>query len=183
MQIINNKMYPQLELPKPMIWRISRINHDSWILNPLDNRISPKIPTGKLSFNILHEDPTSVYCFEHDNLFSSGSLREKVTAVENYGHSSLGYIPFENKNFLFDKSVPKEIRYAKAAKPSLLAGHIYFGDDDSPLMGGGVMKHWTNNSGHYRPSIQNAENNRVGFIKTILLFDKFLYSPWSGVRS
>lgn len=76
MQGIDNKMYPQLDIPQSVIWRISKVEHDSWILNPLDDRLSPKIPTGTLRFNILQEDPTSIYCFDPDDLFESKALRE-----------------------------------------------------------------------------------------------------------
>ncbi|MBK3746134.1 hypothetical protein G3A39_44150 [Paraburkholderia aspalathi] len=136
--------------------------------------MSPKIPRGTLSYAILYEDPTSVYCFEHDGLMESRELREHVSGPINYGHSSLGYKPNSNEKALFDRSLPKHKRLELAAKPVLLAGHVKFIGEDSPLMGAGKMTSWTVESGHYRPSVTNAMNNRIGFIKNILPIERFV---------
>ncbi len=39
---------------------------------------------------------------------------------------------------------------------------------------GGEMLNWTNDSGHFKPTLKEVFNNRIGFIKDILPMEKFI---------
>ncbi|MGV3344639.1 hypothetical protein ACGVWS_02430 [Enterobacteriaceae bacterium LUAb1] len=168
---IYNKMFPQLELPKEIIWRLAKLAEDTYILYPIENNRSPKIPSGILSYAILYEDPLSIYCFEHNAVFKRNDLKEQTSSFINFGHSSLGFI---KEKHLFDRSIPANTRLRQAAKPVLLAGHLCFPSHSDPSNGGGTLLSWTTNSGHYRPTDHNALTNRIGFIKDILPIHKFI---------
>ncbi|NIH07078.1 hypothetical protein [Providencia rettgeri] len=164
---IYNKLWPQLELPTKLIYRLVHANKDLYVLYPIDSlgKSSPKIPTNKYSFVILLEDPLSVYCFSHTEIFERQDLRIQAQGHVNYGHSSLSFI----KNKQFSPSLPAKIM----AKPVLLAGHLNFCEHEHLSLGGGEMISWTVDSGHYRPSALDAHNNRVGYVKKVLPMDKF----------
>ncbi|GHY74078.1 insecticidal toxin complex TcdB2 domain protein [Vibrio cholerae] len=36
------------------------------------------------------------------------------------------------------------------------------------------MLYWTNDSGHFKPTLKEVFNNRIGFIKDILPMEKFI---------
>lgn len=162
---IYNKLWPQLELPKELIYRLFLTFDNLYTLHPIDlfGGFSPKIPTSKYSFVILLEDPFSVFCFSHAEVFERQDLRMQAQGHVNYGHSSLSFI--KNKSF---RSSAENM-----AKPVLLAGHLNFCEHEHLSLGGGGMISWTVESGHYRPTALNAHNNRFGYMKKVLPMDKF----------
>ncbi|MFX2611671.1 hypothetical protein [Enterobacter mori] len=166
---INNKLWPQLELSTEMIYRLDYMYENFHALHPVDSskqkKTSQKIPTGKYSFVILCEEPFSVYCFSHEEVYACKKLRMQAHMHVNYGHSSLTFI----KNKQFSRPLLAE----KMAKPVLLAGNLYFGKHEHLALGGGEMISWTVESGHYRPSEKDAYNNRIGYMKKILPIGKF----------
>lgn len=171
---IYNKMFPQLKIDRKITWRLTKLSDDNWILNPLETDISPKVPQGRLSYVILYEDPGSIYCFEHDTIIESEEMKALVTGPINYGHSSLAFIEDQNSAAIFNKGLPLQDRLKRAAKPVLLAGHVNFPNEENPLLGAGTMSSWTLESGHYRPSVSHAVNNRIGHVQKILPMEKFI---------
>lgn len=164
---VYNKLWPQLELPMEMIYRLELIYKDFYVLHPVSpsKKESPKIPTNKYSFVILHEDPLNVYCFSHTEIYERQDLRTQAQGHVNYGHSSLAFI--KNKPF----SSPSNAE--SMAKPVLLAGHLNFCEYEHLSLGGGGMISWTVESGHYRPSVKDVHGNRIGYMKKMLPLDKF----------
>lgn len=164
---IYNKLWPQLELPTELIYRLVLTCDNLYTLHNINSseNVSHKIPTGKYSFVILLEDPFSVFCFSHTEVFARQELRFRAQGHLNYGHSSLSFI----SNKIFSPSLPA----AYMAKPVLLAGHLNFCEHEQLSLGGGGMLSWTVESGHYRPSVLNAHKNRFGYIKKVLPMDKF----------
>lgn len=167
---IANKAFPQLKLPLDVIYKLERIRSDSYVLLPLDPELSPKIPAGKFTFVVLSEAPLDVLCFEQDEIWTRKDLRERAHGPVNYGHSSLAY----KEGGLSDSRVPFDQRRANAAKPVLLAGHMYFHDDENPIRGGGRLLSWDNNSGHFKPTAEESLGNRMGFVKALLPDEKFI---------
>lgn len=164
---IFNKLWPQLELPVDMIYRLNLIYKDFYLLEPLEStgEKSQKIPTNKLSFVILYEDPLSIYCFSHVELYERPDLISLAQNHVNYGHSSLAFIK--------DKKFGASRQAKDMAKPVLLAGHLYFGEHEHLALNGGGLLSWTVESGHYRPTLNDADKNRIGFIKQYLPMSKF----------
>lgn len=165
---IYNKLWPQLELPDDIVYRLSLNSKDFYVLHHINpqEHFQPKIPTKKYSFVILHEDPTSIYCFSHAELYERSDLMSLAQGHINYGHSSLA---FKRE----DKFIPP-LDARKMAKPVLLAGHLIFSEHEHFSLGGGEMISWSVDSGHYRPSLKEAHENRIGYVKKLLPMDKFV---------
>uniref|UniRef100_UPI0027D25944 RHS repeat-associated core domain-containing protein n=1 Tax=Burkholderia sp. GbtcB21 TaxID=2824766 RepID=UPI0027D25944 len=174
---IEPKMFPQLELPPDMIFRLGRIDEDSYLLVPTAAGEVQKIPYGTLSYVIRYEDPLSIYVFEHADLAERKDLTEKVIpGITNYGHSSLAYK--EDKPNMFDQSIPQAERIRQSAKPVLLAGNLNFEMTEYPQLGAGRLISWSVESGHFRPSDRDAAQNRIGFIQQLLPIEKFNRIDW-----
>ncbi|WP_368566194.1 hypothetical protein [Pseudoxanthomonas sp. UTMC 1351] len=176
---IANKAYPQLKLPIDVIYMLERIRWDSYILLPLDPELSPKIPAGKFTFVVLSEAPLDILCFEQDEIWMRKDLRERANGPINYGHSSLAY----KESGLSDPQVPADQRRANAAKPVMLAGHLYFHEDENPTQGGGALLSWDNNSGHFKPTTEESLGNRIGIVKSLLPAEKFVPINLAGGRN
>lgn len=169
-ELLHSGLPPQLKLPEDKIWNLDKITDDSWILNPTqtDSQLSPKIPVGKLSFVVKPDKPENIFCFEHSTIVEDKELRERVADFINYGHSSLANKydsiagVFKNKRYFED-----------SAHPVILAGHLFFPQEDHPLIGGGTMLSWSRESGHYLPSRENAISNRIGKVEKILPIDLY----------
>jgi insecticidal toxin complex protein TccC len=175
---IEPKMFPQLELPTDLIFQLSRIDEDSYILlSPVGE--SPKIPYGTLSYAIRYEDPLSIYVFEHASLVGRKDLTEKVIAgVTNYGHASLAHK--EVKPDIFDPIIPYAERIRQSAKPVLLAGNLNFEMEEYPQLDAGRLVSWSIESGHFRPTNRDAAQNRVGLIRQLLPIEKFNRIDWEA---
>ncbi|TPA07162.1 toxin, partial [Burkholderia pseudomallei] len=178
---IEAKKFPQLELPPDMIFRLGRIDEDSYLLFPTAAGKVQKIPYGTLSYVIRYEDPLSIYVFEHSELAERKDLTEKVIPrLANYGHSSLTYK--EDKPNMFDRSIPKAERFRQSAKPVLLAGNLNFEMAEYPQLGAGRLISWSVESGHFQPTDKDAVKNRIGFIQQLLPIGKFNRIDWEGKR-
>uniref|UniRef100_A0A9X8YMK4 Uncharacterized protein n=1 Tax=Serratia marcescens TaxID=615 RepID=A0A9X8YMK4_SERMA len=169
---IYNKAYPQLEIPRKYIYRLVILDGELYILYPLDESLSPVIPSGKLTIVVLAEEPGCVYAFQHNEIFSDTELRNKASGPINYGHSSLAY-KNNGLEIVFELGDTSINRLSKAAKPVLIAGHAYFPEDDNPVFGGGVLIYWDNDSGHYKPTEEEILNNQTGYLSKILPMSKF----------
>ncbi|AIP54860.1 SpvB/TcaC N-terminal domain-containing protein [Burkholderia pseudomallei] len=178
---IEAKKFPQLELPPDMIFRLGRIDEDSYLLFPTAAGKVQKIPYGTLSYVIRYEDPLSIYVFEHSELAERKDLTEKVIPrLANYGHSSLTYK--EDKPNMFDRSIPKAERFRQSAKPVLLAGNLNFEMAEYPQLGAGRLISWSVESGHFQPTDKDAVKNRIGFIQQLLPIGKFNRIDWEEKR-
>jgi len=169
-ELLHSGLPPQLKLPEEKIWTLDRIADDSWILNPSQSRseLSPKIPEGKLSFVVSHNDPENILCFEHSAVMEDKHLRERVAGCINYGHSSLA-----NKYDSIVEVFKNRNNFEDTAHPVILAGSLSFPNEDNPLIGGGTMLSWSRESGHYLPSYENAIYNRIGEVEKILPIDLY----------
>ncbi|POZ13917.1 hypothetical protein C3Z09_20790 [Lelliottia aquatilis] len=174
---IYNKAYPQLEIPREFIYRLSILDGELYILYPLDESLSPVIPSGKLTIVVLAEEPGCVYAFQHSEILSNAELRNKASGPINFGHSSLAY-KNNGLKMLFESEGTSKNRLSIAAKSVLIAGHAYFPEDDNPILGGGVLIYWNNDSGHYKPTEEEVLNNRAGYLSKILPMSKFRIFEW-----
>ncbi|NCE83800.1 RHS repeat-associated core domain-containing protein, partial [Pseudomonas sp. Q1] len=171
---VYNKLLPQLELPDEFVYRLRVIEEDAYILEPVSIKMPPKIPAGRLSYVVREADPLSVYAFMHDDIERSSALVEMVTPIFNFGHSSLTFDAqgFRNK-FKKPSTMSERQHFARSAHPVLLAGHLYFPEDDNPLTGGGTLRYWDNDSGHFKPTEEDSIKNRVGVVREVLPTRKF----------
>lgn len=167
-----NTMLPQLNLPDDVICTLDRIQHDAYIIHPLNGSI-PKIPEGKVSFVILADDPLRVFCFEHNEVYNRKELRDQASGPINFGHSSLA---FKEGGIILalNRERPLEERKALSTKSVLLAGTMTFHEHDNPCFGGGELHSWSNDSGHFKPTNEHALQNRLGFVKVLLPMDKYV---------
>lgn len=171
-----NTLFPQLPLPDDVICTLSKLHKDTYLITPINGDI-PKIPTGNVDFVILAETPLKVLCFEKNEVYSRKELRDRAQGVINYGHSSLAYIDDGIKN-AFDKKYSLEDRIVRSTKPVLLAGTMVFPEHDIPALDGGKLLSWSNDSGHFKPTNEQAIRNRIGPVKDLLSIDK--YKPFSS---
>ncbi|MCW0309565.1 hypothetical protein NB725_004042 [Pantoea ananatis] len=180
---IPNKMIPQYDLPPELIYTLSRVSEKQYILIPHDTSLSPKIPTGLYSFVIPQSSPRSVLVFNHSEVISYAAENKVDIAVTNFGHSSLTHISSRFKNkFKVKEGVSTDEHMKTLAGPVILAGNVIFPKNDHPLVAGsGDLIEWNNDSGHFKPSKENARKNRYSYIRKMLPMSKFV--SFSGTTS
>ncbi|QKU92688.1 hypothetical protein HPY15_05350 [Vibrio cholerae] len=170
--IVTNKLFPQLPLPKDVIGTLVKIQNDGYLIYPMDGS-TPKIPEGQVDFIISADEPLRVLCFEKNTVYERKELRDRAIGAINYGHSSLAFKE-DGVSIATNPKLSMERRKSLSTEPVLLAGTIFFPDHDNPVVGGGEMLYWTNDSGHFKPTLKEVFHNRIGFIKDILPMEKFI---------
>lgn len=167
-------LLPQLPLPVDLIYNLDKLGPDAYLLRPLQKDLPPKIPVGELSYVVLSEDPTTILCFDHDDLRGRKDLCDKAQGPNNYGHSSLAYKE-DGRVAFFDRSLSPEERVAGGAKAVTMSGHLHFSEVEHPEIGGGQLLRWNNESGHYKPTIKQTLDHRFGLIG---LLPDHLFKPF-----
>ncbi|WP_258011970.1 hypothetical protein [Vibrio cholerae] len=126
--------------------------------------------------------------FRKNTVYERKELRGRAIGAINYGHSSLAFKE-DGVSIATNPKLSMERRKSLSTEPVLLAGTIFFPDHDNPVVGGGEMLYWTNDSGHFKPTLKEVFNNRIGFIcsgqlklATVLEFSQYNRSDSLGVK-